>query len=215
MLDSLGQCFILSLLQVVYCVRFCFFVLFSVCLVRYVLFGFVRISLFRWSVRFSVRSLILSTSPFHRTWVCLILAVFSCEDHTNSFPSAVLIHSVYYHHKCRFISVIYGLMIDWHSKHPVTYRAQQAIIATIIRLPWKTFALLTRYRDKVKRNNCWVSKLERCSYRRYKGIYVTRKVWERSRNGPQLPGRALYRYHRYQGSSPRSGLNFSGLLASA
>lgn len=111
------------------------FVLFSVCLVRYVLFGFVRISLFRWSVRFSVRSLILSTSPFHRTWVCLILAVFSCEDHTNSFPSAVLIHSVYYHHKCRSISVIYGLMIDRHSKHPVTYRAQQAIIATIIRLP--------------------------------------------------------------------------------
>lgn len=55
MIDSLGQCFILSLLQVVYCVRFCFFVLFSVCLVRYVLFGLVRISLFRWSVRFSVR----------------------------------------------------------------------------------------------------------------------------------------------------------------
>ena len=109
MLDSLGQCFILSLLQVVYCVRFCFFVLFSVCLVRYVLFGFVRISLFRWSVRFSVRSLILSSSPFHRTWLCLILAVFSCEDHTNSFPSGVLIHSVYYHHKCTSISVIYGL----------------------------------------------------------------------------------------------------------
>ena len=30
LLDSLGQCSILSLLQVVYCVRFCFFVLLSV-----------------------------------------------------------------------------------------------------------------------------------------------------------------------------------------
>jgi len=133
---------------------FLFFCFVFCCLVRYVLFGFVRISLFRWSVRFPVRSLRLSTSPFHHTWMCLILAVFSCEDHTNSFPSAVLIHSVYYHHECRSISVIYGLMIDRHSKHPVTYRARQAIIATIIRLPWKTFALLTRYRYKAKRNNC-------------------------------------------------------------
>lgn len=85
--------------------------------------------------------------------MCLILAVFSCQYHTNSFPSAVLIHSMYYRHKCRSISFIYGLMIDRHSKYPITYRASQAIIATIIRLPWKTFFLLTRHRYKVKKNN--------------------------------------------------------------
>jgi len=35
-------------------------------------------------------------------------------------------------------------------------------------------------------NNCHVSKLETCCYWRYKELYVTGKVSERSRNGPQL-----------------------------
>ena len=34
-------------------------------------------------------------------------------------------------------------------------------------------------------NKCQVSKFETCSYLRYKGIYGTRKVSGRSRNGPQ------------------------------
>ena len=34
-----------------------------------------------------------------------------------------------------------------------------------------------------RQNNCQVSKLEACSYGRYKGIYVTRKVSGRLRNG--------------------------------
>ena len=36
-------------------------------------------------------------------------------------------------------------------------------------------------------NKCQVSKFETCSYLRYKGIYATRKVSGRSRNGPLGP----------------------------
>ena len=72
------------------------------------------------------------------------------------------------------------------SKDPVTYRARKAILETMIRLPWKA-ALLICFRYKERQNNCQVSKLETCSYWRYKGIYLTRKVSGRSRNGPLLP----------------------------
>ena len=51
------------------------------------------------------------------------------------------------------------------------------------RLPWKA-VLLICFRYKERQNNCQVSKLETCSYWRYKGIFVTRKVSGRSRNGP-------------------------------
>ena len=71
------------------------------------------------------------------------------------------------------------------SKDPVTYRARKAILETMIRLPWKA-ALLICFRHKERQNNCQVSKLETCSYWRYKGIFVTRKVSGRSRNGPQV-----------------------------
>ena len=70
-------------------------------------------------------------------------------------------------------------------KDPVTYRARKAILETMIRLPWKA-ALLVCFRYKKRQNNCQVSKLETCYYWRYKGIFVTRKVSERSRHGPQV-----------------------------
>ena len=60
------------------------------------------------------------------------------------------------------------------SKDPVTYRARKAILETMIRLPWKA-ALLICFRYKERQNNGQVSKLETCSYWRYKGISVTRK----------------------------------------
>ena len=69
------------------------------------------------------------------------------------------------------------------SKDPVTYRARKAILETMIRLPSKA-TLLICFRYKERQNNCQVSKLETCSYWRYKGIYLTRKVSGRSRNGP-------------------------------
>ena len=69
------------------------------------------------------------------------------------------------------------------SEDPVTYRARKAILETMIHLPWKA-ALLIFFRCKEKQNNCQVSKLETGSYWRYKGIYVTRKVSGRPRNGP-------------------------------
>ena len=54
-------------------------------------------------------------------------------------------------------------------------------IETMTRLPWKA-ALLRCFRCKERQNKCQVSKLEMCSYWRYKRIYVTQKVSERSRN---------------------------------
>ena len=72
------------------------------------------------------------------------------------------------------------------SKDPVTYRARKAILETMIRLPWKA-ALLICFRYKEMQNTLQVSKLEICTYWRSKGIYVTRKVSGRSRNGPQAP----------------------------
>ena len=71
------------------------------------------------------------------------------------------------------------------SKYPGTYRARKAILGIMIRLPWKA-ALLICFRYNERENNCQVSKLETCSYWRYKGIYVTRKVSGRSRNGPRV-----------------------------
>ena len=69
------------------------------------------------------------------------------------------------------------------SKDPVTYRARKAILESMIRLPWKA-GLFICFRYKERQNNCQVSKLETYSYWRYKGIYLTRKVSGRSRNGP-------------------------------
>ena len=70
-------------------------------------------------------------------------------------------------------------------KNPITYQARKAILKAMTCLPWKA-ALLIFLRCKEGRNNCQVSKLETCSYWRYKGIYVMRKVSGRSRNGPQI-----------------------------
>ena len=72
------------------------------------------------------------------------------------------------------------------SKDPVTSRARKAILETMIRLPWKA-ALWIFFSYKERQNNCQVSKLETCSYWRYKRIYITRKVSGRSRKGPQAP----------------------------
>ena len=70
------------------------------------------------------------------------------------------------------------------SKDSVSYQARKAILETTIRLPRKA-SLLLCFRYKERQNNCQVSKLETCPYWRYKGIYVTRKVSGRSRNGSQ------------------------------
>ena len=53
----------------------------------------------------------------------------------------------------------------------------------MIPLPWKA-ALLICFRYKEIQKKFQVSKFETCSYLRYKGIYATRKVSGRSRNGP-------------------------------
>ena len=58
---------------------------------------------------------------------------------------------------------------------PGNLSARKAILETMIRLLGKA-TLLICVRCKERESNCQVSKLETCSYRRYKGIYVTRKV---------------------------------------
>ena len=58
---------------------------------------------------------------------------------------------------------------------PGNSSARKAILETMIRLRGKA-ALLICVRCKERESNCQVSKLETCSYRRYKGIFVTRKV---------------------------------------
>ena len=55
------------------------------------------------------------------------------------------------------------------SKDPETDRARKAILETMIHLQRKA-ALLICFRCQETQNNCQVSKLERCSYRKYKGI---------------------------------------------
>ena len=71
------------------------------------------------------------------------------------------------------------------SKDPITYRARKAILKAMTRLPRKA-ALLICLRCEERRKHCQVSKLETCSYWRYKGIYIIRKVSGCSRNGPQI-----------------------------
>ena len=66
-------------------------------------------------------------------------------------------------------------------ERPGNLSARKAILETMIRLPWRA-ALLKCFRYKERQNNCQVSKLETCSYWRYKGIYLTWKVSGRSRN---------------------------------
>ena len=73
------------------------------------------------------------------------------------------------------------------SKDPVTCRARKAILETMVRLPWKA-ALLVCFRYKERQNKWQVSMFETSSYWRYKGIYVTRKVSGRSRNGLPVSG---------------------------
>ena len=70
------------------------------------------------------------------------------------------------------------------SKDPVTYRARKAILETMIRLPWKA-ALLIRFRYKERQNKCQVSKLEPCSYWRYKGFMWPEKFRDVRETGPR------------------------------
>ena len=60
------------------------------------------------------------------------------------------------------------------SKDPLTYGPRKAILEAMIRLPWKA-ALLVCFIYKERQNNCQISKLETCSYWRYKGTYAPEK----------------------------------------
>ena len=68
---------------------------------------------------------------------------------------------------------------DRFSKDPVTYRARNTILESVISLPWKPALLIFQIWG-----NCQASKVEACSSWRYKGINGSRKVSGRSRNGP-------------------------------
>ena len=57
-------------------------------------------------------------------------------------------------------------------------------LETVMRLQWKA-ALLICFKCKERQNKCQVTKLEKCTYWRYKVIYVTRKVLGPSRDAPQ------------------------------
>ena len=69
------------------------------------------------------------------------------------------------------------------SKDLVTYTAWKATLEIMIHLLWES-AILICFRYKERQNNCQVSKLETCSYWRYKGIFVTCKILRCLRNGP-------------------------------